>query len=246
MQLTLPQPATSPPTSIEQLMQRAYAIAGLPLGLLATQAGWVTPPNLTRHKGWSGQLIELFLGASAGSRPEQDFPELGVELKTIPLSPTGQPLETTFVCVTPLTGLNGVSWQQSNVRNKLQQVLWVPVDGRREIPPAERVVGMPVLWRPNAEEDALLRADWEEITELIILGQVQSITARHGQVLQLRPKAANNKVLTQGVGPQGTLIQTPPRGYYLKTEFTAAVLQRALFESTLTAPALVEPRHAAT
>lgn len=228
MQLPLPQPATTPPASIAQLMERAYAIAGTPLGVLADQAGWVTPANLTRHKGWSGQLIELYLGASAGSRPEQDFPDLGVELKTIPVTPTGKPLETTFVCVTPLTGLNGVSWQQSNVRNKLQQVLWVPLDGRREIAPAERLVGMPVLWRPTAAEDALLRADWEEITELIIMGQVQAITARHGQVLQLRPKAANNKVLTQGIGPQGQVIQTPPRGYYLKTEFTAAILQRAL------------------
>lgn len=231
MQPPFPQPATTPPASVAELMARAEAIAGLPLGLLAEHAGWITPENLTRAKGWSGQLIELYLGATAGSRPEQDFPELGVELKTIPLNPLGRPLETTFVCVTPLTGLNGVTWQQSNVRNKLQRVLWVPLDGRREVAPADRLVGRPVLWQPNAAEDALLQADWEEITEMIILGQVQSISARHGQVLQLRPKAANNKVLTEGIGPNGESIQTPPRGYYLKTEFTAAILQRALLEA---------------
>lgn len=224
----LPQIATTPPETIAELMQRAFALAGMPLGWLAEHAGWVTPENLSRAKGWSGQLIELYLGASAGSKPEQDFPELGVELKTIPVTPAGKPLETTFVCVTPLTGLNGISWEQSNVRNKLQQVLWIPLDGRRKVPPAERVIGTPVLWTPSADEDALLRADWEEITEMIILGQVQSITARHGQVLQLRPKAANSSALTQAIGPSGEPIQTLPRGYYLKTPFTAAILQRGL------------------
>lgn len=228
----LPQVATAAPSDIAQLMARAHALAGMPLGWLASHAGWITPANLSRHKGWSGQLIELYLGASAGSKPQQDFPELGVELKTIPVTPEGKPLETTFVCVTPLTGLNGVRWEDSNVRNKLRQVLWIPIDGRREVAPADRVIGTPFLWRPNAVEDQLLRQDWEEITEMIILGQVQAITARHGQVLQLRPKAANSKVLTEAIGPNGARIQTLPRGYYLKTNFTAALLQQALQPSS--------------
>ncbi|RUO29818.1 DNA mismatch repair endonuclease MutH [Aliidiomarina sedimenti] len=229
--LQLPQVPSHPPADEQQLLTRACALAGMPLGWLAEQAGWVTPDNLSRAKGWSGQLIELYLGASAGSRPEQDFPELGIELKTIPVNSGGTPLETTYVCIAPLLGLNGVSWQQSNVRNKLQKVLWVPLDGRREIKPADRCIGMPFLWQPAADEDALLRADWEEITERIILGQIQQITARHGQALQLRPKAANSKALTAAIGPDGDTIQTLPRGYYLKTDFTARILQRALQNS---------------
>ena len=51
------------------------------------------------------------LGASAGSKPEQDFAALGVELKTIPVDSLGRPLETTFVCVAPLTGNSGVTWE---------------------------------------------------------------------------------------------------------------------------------------
>lgn len=54
-------------------------------------------------------LLELYLGAMAGSKPEQDFPELGIELKTIPVDAAGKPLETTFVCVAPLTGNSGVT-----------------------------------------------------------------------------------------------------------------------------------------
>lgn len=68
-----------------------------------------------------------------GSKPEQDFAALGVELKTIPVDSLGRPLETTFVCVAPLTGNSGVTWETSHVRHKLKRVLWIPVEGERSI-----------------------------------------------------------------------------------------------------------------
>jgi len=220
----LPKPAGFPPESLHELISRAQSINGFTLGELADIAHWTIPENLRSAKGWPGQLIEYFLGASAGSRPEQDFPELGVELKTIPVTPDGKPVETTYVCIAPLTGLNNVSWEQSNVRNKLSMVLWVPVDGRREIAVSERIVGQPVLWQPTPEEESVLRSDWEEITEQIILGNINQVTARYGTALQLRPKAANNKALTSAIGPEGEPIQTLPRGYYLKQAFTQQIL----------------------
>ncbi|MFM4804037.1 DNA mismatch repair endonuclease MutH [Aeromonas bivalvium] len=215
-----------PPQSEQELLDRAHAIAGFTLTQLATDAGIPVPRDLRRDKGWVGQLIEWHLGASAGSRPEQDFPELGIELKTIPVDPRGKPLETTFVCVAPLIGISGQRWEESNVRNKLSRVLWIPVEGSREIPVGERRVGMPLMWRPSEEEDALLRQDWEELMDMIVLGEVEQISARHGQVMQLRPKAANNKALTRAIGRAGQPIMTLPRGFYLKIPFTHALLMR--------------------
>ena len=214
------------PQSEQELLARAYAMAGLPLAQLAADASIPVPRDLRRDKGWIGQLIEWQLGASAGSKPEQDFPELGVELKTIPVDPQGKPLETTFVCVAPLIGVSGQRWEESNVRNKLSRVLWIPVEGSREIPIGERRIGMPLLWSPSEEEDRLLRQDWEELMDMIVLGEVEQISARHGQVMQLRPKAANSKVLTRAIGHNGQPIQTLPRGFYLKIDFTHRLLQR--------------------
>ncbi|MGY3903088.1 DNA mismatch repair endonuclease MutH [Aeromonas lusitana] len=214
------------PQSEQELLARAYAIAGLPLAQLAADAGIPVPRDLRRDKGWIGQLIEWQLGASAGSKPEQDFPDLGIELKTIPVDPQGKPLETTFVCVAPLIGISGLRWEESNVRNKLSRVLWIPVEGSREIPIGERRVGMPLLWSPSEEEDNLLRQDWEELMDMIVLGEVEQISARHGQVMQLRPKAANSKALTRAIGRNGQPIQTLPRGFYLKIDFTHQLLLR--------------------
>lgn len=215
-----------PPENEQQLLARAQALAGFNLGELAARAQVSIPKDLKRDKGWVGMLLELYLGAMAGSKPEQDFPELGIELKTIPVDAAGNPLETTFVCVAPLTGNSGVTWENSHVRHKLSRVLWIPVEGERQIPLAQRRVGSPLLWQPNQEETETLRRDWEELMDLIVLGQVERITARHGEVLQLRPKAANNKALTEAIGEQGQPILTLPRGFYLKKNFTRALLAR--------------------
>ncbi len=214
------------PTSQSELLLRAEQIAGLSFAELAAEAGMVVPPDLRKDKGWVGQLLEWHLGASAGSRPEQDFAHLGIELKSIPISHSGKPLETTFVCVAPLTGVHGLTWEQSHVRNKLSKVLWIPVQGEREIPLADRRVGSALLWSPNQDEEAQLKADWEELMELIVLGNVAQITAKHGEVLQLRPKAANGRALTEAYGINGRPIKTLPRGFYLRTQFTAQILQR--------------------
>lgn len=221
------QPPSTAPQSTEQLVERAQQLAGFTLGELASMAQVETPSNLRRHKGWAGQLLELWLGATAGSKPTQDFPELGIELKTVPIDYQGKPLETTYVCYAPLLSSPGITWETSNVYLKLQHVLWVPVDGEREIAPSDRRIATPFLWHPNPAQNALLKADWEEHNELITLGRVEEITARHGNVMQIRPKAANGGVLTDALGPDGSRIRTRPRGYYLRKQFTADIIKNA-------------------
>ena len=213
------------PQTEQELLNRANAIAGLTLAELADEAHLDVPVNLTRDKGWVGLLIEWHLGAPSGSRPQQDFAKIGVELKTIPISYDGKPLETTFVSVAPLTGVQGLTWETSHVRNKLSRVLWIPVEGEREIPVGERRVGSPLIWSPSEEENLWLKNDWEELMELIVLGQVEQITARHGQYLQLRPKAANGRAKTEAYSSTGKPIKTLPRGFYLRTQFTSYLLQ---------------------
>jgi DNA mismatch repair protein MutH len=121
----------------------------------------------------------------------------------------------------------GVTWETSNVRNKLQKVLWIPIQGERDIPPGERIIGSPILWQPSAKQSLLMQQDWEELMDMISLGQVESITARIGQVLQLRPKAADGSALTEAIGNNGSTILTRPRGFYLRKEFTQSVLDGA-------------------
>ena len=210
----------------QQLLARAQSIAGMTFGELAQQLQIPVPPNLKRDKGWVGILIEMALGATAGSKAEQDFAHLGIELKTIPINAQGFPLETTFVSLAPLIQNSGVNWQNSHVRHKLSKVLWIPNEGERHIPLAERHIGAPILWQPSPHQEARLRQDWEELMDYIVLGKLDQITARLGDVLQLRPKGANSKALTKGIGKNGEIIDTLPLGFYLRKAFTHEILQQ--------------------
>jgi DNA mismatch repair protein MutH len=219
--------AKSSPLNLSELMERAHNMAGIRLADIAADNRILVPVDLRRDKGWVGQLIESELGALAGSKPEQDFLHLGVELKTIPIGDRGKPLETTYVTVAPLTNIQGMTWENSVVYHKLQRVLWIPVEGERSIPVGDRRIGTPILWQPNTKQAKQLQQDWEEIMELIALGQVDKITARQGEVLQLRPKAANSQILTESIAEDGSIQLSNPRGFYLKINFTQQILTNA-------------------
>ena len=212
------------PQTLEQLLSLAQSIAGLTFGELADELHIPVPPDLKRDKGWVGMLLERALGATAGSKAEQDFSHLGVELKTLPINAEGYPLETTFVSLAPLVQNSGVKWENSHVRHKLSCVLWMPIEGSRHIPLRERHIGAPILWKPTADQERQLKQDWEELMDLIVLGKLEQITARIGEVMQLRPKGANSRSITKGIGRNGEVIETLPLGFYLRKAFTAGIL----------------------
>jgi len=224
------------PSTEQALLEKVQNLAGLTLAEVANEAGIKIPKDLKRNKGWVGLLLEHVLGATASSRPEPDFPHLGIELKTLPINSQGKPLETTFVSVAPLVGLVGINWQNSWVRKKLSRVLWVPiicknVDNQtteQSIPLAQRQIGSAFIWSPSEEEEHLLAMDWQELTDMITLGNVENIHGKHGQVLQLRPKAANSKAKTKAFDRDGKPFMTLPRGFYLKIPFTQMILNTNL------------------
>ncbi len=214
----------APPQTTLELLARCDNIAGHSLQELAEFAGIKMAKDLTTDKGWVGQLIEWHLGASAGNKPEQDFKHLGIELKTIPIDRLGKVLETTFVCSTPLLNTINLTWENSNICNKLSKVLWVPVQGERHIELSQRIVGNGFLWTANSEQTQLLKNDWNELMEKIALGEIELLSARDGQAVQLRPKAANGQCLTDAYGKNGKLIKVRPRGFYLKKNFTQSII----------------------
>lgn len=216
-----------PPASEHELIARARALAGQTLGALAAQAGMAQPGAPRHTKGYAGTLLEFLLGADAGSRSLPDFTRLGIELKSIPVNAAGVPAESTFLCVAPLRGASGQRWEDSPVWHKLRRVLWIPLEADPRLPLAARRVGWPVLWSPDSEDARILRDDWEELTELLLAGGLDTLDARLGRYLQVRPKAANARALTPSHDAAGAPAATLPRGFYLRTRFTRRVLLAA-------------------
>jgi DNA mismatch repair protein MutH len=204
------------------LLARARALEGEPIDRLAARLGVASPGAGARTKGKLGALLERALGATGGARRTWDFPELRIELKTVPLDSRGAPRESTFVCTVSLDDADRAEWATSWARAKLGRVLWIPVCGA---PGGARTIGHPLLWSPTPAQDQGLGLDFEEIMGQVGIGDVEGTTARAGQWLQLRPKAAHGRVRTVTHGREGTLVETVPRGFYLRARFTAAILR---------------------
>lgn len=213
-----------PPLSELALIERCKGIAGLTFSQLAGRCGWMLPKSTTNGKGWAGQLLEFALGANAGSQAEPDFLHLMVELKTLPLNHNAVPAESTYVTNIPLMTIQNQCWDTSTCWQKLKRVLWLPIEGDKAISIEDRRIGMGFLWTPSSEQVAILRQDWQELVDKIVCGKLEEIDASQGRYLQIRPKAANAKALTDAFDSEGNRIKTLPRGFYLRPSFTSMVL----------------------
>ncbi|MEZ4337642.1 MAG: DNA mismatch repair protein MutH [Sandaracinaceae bacterium] len=211
------------PATPEELLARARALGGRTVGEVAVSLGVPLPPDPRRAKGFVGSLAERALGASAGTAGEPDFQRLGVELKTLPIR-NGRVAESTFVCAAPVGRADGLEWATSRVRAKLARVLFLVVE--RDPP---RRFGAALLWEPSVEEEAVLRADWEDLVGRIGAGEVESIDATRGRWLQLRPKGRNARARQKTHDADGAPFWGPVRAFYLRALVTRRLLEEAGF-----------------
>jgi DNA mismatch repair protein MutH len=207
-----------------KLYQKALELSGLTVLQLAQSLNLSPPNHLTIAKGWLGQTIELFLGAQAGCLPVPDFPSLEIELKTIPVNQKRQVMESTYVTTLPLIQHKQFRWEESTCFKKLKKVLWIPIEGDKNIPFLQRRIGQAILWSPSDEQYQVLRSDWEHIIEWVLMGKIEQINGSIGQYLHIRPKAAHSRVLTKTMDAEGQVIQTLPRGFYLRTALTNQII----------------------
>lgn len=214
----------SPPKSEACIVDRCRIIEGLTFAQLASMMNVQIPDHPLQRKGFAGQLIERALGVTAANDCAPDFHELGIELKTIPLNDKGRPAESTFITRIPLLTVHQQHWETSQCFLKLKRVLWIPVEGEKSIPFHARRIGSAVFWSPDPDEEAVLKQDWSELTFLIGTGKLASVDAMMGEYLQVRPKAAHGRSLCEGFDEEGNIIQTLPRGFYLRSRFTEKII----------------------
>lgn len=207
----------------DDLLACCYLLEGLSFAQLATQLQIPLPTKLM--KGWLGMVMEQALGAYGSNKQVPDFKNLNIELKTLPLC-NNKPSESTFITSISLINICEEIWENSKCFHKLKKILWVPIEGAGNIHFAARRIGRAFLWSPNQTELNLLKKDWEELVFLIISGNLAKINAKIGRFLHIRPKAASGASLCHGFDNHGNKILTLPRGFYLRSNFTAKIFQQ--------------------
>ena len=176
-----------------------------------------------------GRIVERALGLSAAPLSAADFETLGVELKTLPVSGSSRPRESTFVCYVALSSLVETPWEASRVACKLARVLFVPIESEPHLRLAERRVGSArVLLVAIATRERTLAGRLRRASPQVraASGQLETLDARVGRVLQLRPTAAHGAVRVRASDGEGVPCMAQPRAFYLRAGFTGEVYAR--------------------
>ncbi|QJC28814.1 DNA mismatch repair protein MutH [Enterobacteriaceae endosymbiont of Plateumaris consimilis] len=203
------------------LFFRATLMTGHCLNDIAEWLNFKIPTNLNKDKGWIGKLIELYLlGKQQKNRFNQDIPQIGIEIKTIPIDVKGNTINNTFICYLPLTNKNFLIWKESTLYSKLLKILWIPIITKnKNIPFEMRVIGKPIIWKPSKKNYKNLYNDWIELMKLLISGKIECINHYNGTILLVKTKSNKNKLI-KTINQNNEIILTSPRAFYLKKKFT--------------------------
>ncbi len=238
------EPVTASPAlgahSIDELLASARALVGTTMAEIADGLGLPVPIGRVRTKGWAGTILERELGVR-GSHAGPDFPDLGVELKTVPVDARLVPRESTAVGQIDPIAIVNETWSESTVRRKLHRVLFVALEVRNRPAIGARVssvgdarVRAVMLWSPSPEEDAVLKNDFDTIVQQFFRsGRATLITGHSGVALQVRPKGRNAADTRRALDESGAAIQIGRCGFYLRAGFVGRILRSGTLASTL-------------
>ena len=210
------------------LLAAARGLAGYTLAELAVALDVGLPAAPRRDKGFIGRIAERALGLGASPLTAADFAELGVELKTLPVTASLRPKESSFVCYVSHQQLRETSWADSRVALKLARVLFLPIESGEELAFGQRRVGRAFLWSPSDEQLRVLQEDYAELASRVVDGHAEALDARVGRVLQLRPKAARGNVRVRVVDGDGVPWRLQPKAFYLRASFTEQLVRDSL------------------
>lgn len=175
-------------------------------------------------KGQIGQLVEQLLGVQSNSFAGPDLPELGVEIKTLPLNFKKNVLEHTHIGKISLP-FKETSFHNSSLWLKMRQILFVPIIAKPKSSMSEKILAQPFLWKANCEEQKQIEQDWLELSSFLRCGQFTEIDSKIGEILHIRPKASHGKDLTF-IQQEKNSYHVLPLGFYLRKSFTQHLIAR--------------------
>lgn len=202
-------------------------LTGRMSGELATAVGqddFNADPKAVGKTG-VGHLVEWFLGKPPNSSDEPDIPELGIEVKTIPLELRGKgikslgPKEPTSLTMIDFARVAEQEWNQAYVRKKLQRILWVPYvhdyDDKRLHSFRE-----PFLWTPPEGDLPQYEEDYGIVRTTIREGRPHELSEQLSVVLAARRKGQKGSTTTY-LG-----VKASTRAWALKSAYTGTLLNR--------------------
>lgn len=181
----------------------------------------------TMKKGASGLIVENLLSIANNNRDEPDIPEIGCEIKILPLQQnkdgTIKAKEPTAIQMINYIEVASEVWENAKLRNKISLTFWVVYLAKelgKKLSQDDYVIIDYYLDHPNNIQNAVFKEDWEEIRDYIVKGWADKLSCSMGTYLEPKTKGKNNKDVTSAPDGKGGIIKARRRAFYYKKNYT--------------------------
>ena len=214
------------PLTEKELLKRAMKLAGKHIEEFRRPFDRLFDDSTKNSHGYFGKIMEIYLGASANNLPIPDFPNLNIELKTLPLNNKMLPKNDIKICSTSFFPIEtNYCWSKSLVKIKIKKILLVPFQSGESLTYYKKKICRPFLFQLG-DYEKIIKQDYENIIECLFLGKLGLIPRNLGKYLVLK-SSSSNKNLTNYINSDQELVRTNFVGFYLKKSF----LKRIMYEN---------------
>lgn len=178
-------------------------------------------------KGASGLIVENILGLRNNNNADADIPEIGCEVKVLPLqkNKNGQikAKEPTQIQMINYFEVANESWETAKVRKKITLTFWVVYlakqDGVSLSQDEYKIIDF-FVDHPEESKMLVFKEDWELIQSFIIKGLSDQLSCSMGKYIEPKTKGANSNDITDAPDGKGGIIKVRRRGFYYKKAYT--------------------------
>ena len=178
-------------------------------------------------KGASGLIVENLLGIENNNRDEADLPQIGCEIKILPLQKNKdgsiKAKEPTAIQMINYCEVAKETWETAKLRSKINLTFWVvylaKVDGKPKQQDDYVIVDY-FLDHPSDVQNGVFKTDWEEIQVYIKRGDADRLSCSMGVYLEPKTKGANNLDKTDAPDGKGGITRVRRRAFYYKKNYT--------------------------
>jgi DNA mismatch repair protein MutH len=212
----------------QEALDQSRSLTGHTAGEVATAVGLDSFNESPSAKGKTGvgALVERYMGKAADSLKEPDLPEIGVEVKSLPMKRRGKGWtvkEPTSITMIDYFVVAREDWEGAYVRRKLDSVLWFPYE-HNSVDKRLAKFRRPFLWHPEESDLPVMEADYRVVKSEVLRGRAHELSESLSKVLGARRKGEKGSMRPQPFSQE----MARSRAWALKAAYTRPILQDQL------------------
>lgn len=183
--------------------------------------------NVKMKKGASGLIVERLLGIKNNNKADADIPEIGCEIKVLPIQKNKngdiKAKEPTQIQTINYFEVAKENWENAKIRKKIHLTFWIVYLAKANSKSLKqddyKIIDF-FIDHPIEDKLIVFKKDWELIRNYIIDGLADKLSCSMGEYIEPKTKGANNKDKTNAPDGKGGILKARRRAFYYKKKYT--------------------------